>query len=73
MNKIKQIAFFGNGTTFVEDENGEQISELQENWVRLYIDFLVSKGIDPEGVELNFAHGVWKVIKTSDGYNWKGT
>ena len=37
--KINEIIFSNNGNTFVCDKNGEQISEWQRSWLRLYMDW----------------------------------
>ena len=43
---IRNILFFSNGNTAAFNKNGEQIPELQYPWIKLYFDFLKSKGIE---------------------------
>ena len=38
--KVNRISFFPNGVTAVFDENGEQISELQEPWLLKFFEFV---------------------------------
>lgn len=64
--------FFPNGNTMFFNDKGGQVPELQRSWFLLYIDFLVSKGVDPFAVKY-YLSGTGKahLIKTTDGYNWK--
>ena len=76
MEKPENIIFFDNGNTFAADKNGEQIAELQESWFRLYIDFLVGKGIDPTTLDYELPMGHASILKYEDEddsifYNWK--
>lgn len=41
---------FSNGNTAFFDSSGQQIPELQEAWMRLLLNFLDSKGVDPTKV-----------------------
>jgi len=62
---VKAI-FFSNGCTAFF-KNNKQVPELQEPWVSLYFEFLVSKGIDPEKCEFELPNGKKvKAFKTDD-------
>lgn len=66
-----KVMFFNNGNTMVFDNQGQQVEECQEPWLRLYADFLASKDIDPTKVSFEMPNGrSVKVIKTDIGYNW---
>jgi hypothetical protein len=66
----REVFFFPNGNVAhcVDDV---QVPELQVSSVQLYCEFLVSKGIDPEGCVLNFQCGKAHPFKTEYGWNWK--
>ena len=72
MRRIKGILFFNNGNTFVADEHGRQMGELQEPWILLYAKFLESKGIDPTQVVIDLPNGdKAEIFRTSEGgLNW---
>ncbi|MBU2249822.1 MAG: hypothetical protein KKD77_23950 [Gammaproteobacteria bacterium] len=69
---MKNVYLFSGGNTVVTDEK-EQIPELQESWLLLYVKFLESKGENP----LEFTYHLptmnnVEVFKTSEGdYNWR--
>lgn len=68
---MKYVRFFPNGNT-VCFENDEQDTVLQRSWLQLYVDFLLSKDVDPTAMEFTMPDGkVAKVFKTDEGYNWK--
>ena len=56
----------------VFDEKEEQVGTLQASWLLLYVDFLVSKGIEPAGLEIQMPNRlVATIYKLKDGrYNW---
>jgi|HubBroStandDraft_1064217.scaffolds.fasta_scaffold19852_2 hypothetical protein len=57
------IHFSPNGNTTVL-HGGCQVSELQESWLLLYVDFLVKHRIDPMGCEFILPNGlVARVMK----------
>ncbi len=69
--KIKKIKCFANGNTIVFGEDGQQLPLLQVSWLLLYIDFLVHKGIEPDGLEILMPNGMEAVVfKIENGYNW---
>ncbi len=71
MKEPKDIFFFPNGNTCVCDENGEQIGELQQSWLLLFVKFLEEKGINPDSRIVEMPNGrKAKIFKTGDGYNW---
>ncbi len=71
MKEPKDIMFFPNGNTCVFDETGEQIAELQQSWLLLFVKFLEEKGINPDGKIVEMPNGrKAKIFKTDNGYNW---
>lgn len=71
MTPPKEVLFFKNGNTAAL--NGEQMTELQRPWILLYVEFLVSKGIDPTGIAFRLPDGktTARVFNTSEGFNWE--
>ena len=67
---MKQVIFFPNGNTAVcEGEN--QVPELQVPWLLMFVEFLQSKGEDPEKLDITLPNGnKAKVFKVEGGYNW---
>ena len=54
------------------DENGKQIGELQRSWLLLYVEFLITQGIEPEGLKVELPSGnEVKIFKIDGGYNWE--
>jgi len=51
MKKPDKVIFLENGNTFVADESGEQIPELQVSWLKLYKEFLQKNNVDPSEVK----------------------
>lgn len=51
MKKPDKVIFLENGNTFVADEKGEQIPELQISWLKLYKEFLQKNNVDPSEVK----------------------
>lgn len=47
MNKPVKLMFFDNGNTAVFNEQGEQIPELQQPWIRIFMRWLQSEGVEP--------------------------
>ena len=74
---MKKIYFFRNGNTLVYagQKDSDQIPELQESWILLYLEFLVSKGYDPEEFKFMFPDGKeGRFFKLDDeSYNWEIT
>jgi len=69
-----KVIFFANGNTAFCDAEGQQVPELQKSYMQLYCEFLVSKGIDPAGVEFNFPNGSKAkafLIGVGDRWNWE--
>ena len=65
-----KVYFFPNGNTAVIEDN-KQITELQKSWFLLFVDFLVSKGIDPTKVNYHSLSENVEVFKIPDEYNWR--
>jgi len=66
-----QVIYSPNGNTAVF-EDGEQVPELQESWIITHIEFLESKDIDVESLDIILPSGMHaKVFSTSNGYNWR--
>ena len=66
------IMFFPNGVTAVVDKQ-EQVLDLQVAWLRLYFDFLESKGVDLRDCRFLLPAGNYEAVpfKTSEGeWNW---
>ena len=43
---VQIVGFFSNGNTMAFDEAGEQVSEAQVSWFRLWVEQMKEKGID---------------------------
>jgi len=71
--KRMECMFFNNGNTAFFYQ-GEQQPDLQKSWFRMYVDFLLIKGVDPTDVKFILPNGKKaKIIKTPEGiyeYNW---
>ena len=70
-----EVFFFPDGVTAVMDVNTrEQVPELQESWLRLFVNFLQAKGIDPTECILTMPNGRKAVIfrlNDVNEYNWR--
>ena len=63
------ILFFPNGNTAVF-ENEEPVPELQENWLKMFAEFLENKGIDPALVSITLPNSnKTKFLKTCNGWS----
>lgn len=74
VKKIKSVTFFPNGNSMVFDEQGNQIPELQEAWIILWLKHAESLGYDPtECKDIQLPHGRFaQPFKTSEGnFNWQ--
>lgn len=74
--KATSVYFFPNGGTACCNENGEQIPELQQSWLLMWVDFMKSKGYNPEDLrEIHLPSGRVKLhVINEDGvisYNWE--
>lgn len=70
--KIKEVMFFPNGNTAVFNKKGDQIPALQKSWLMLFVEFLESKGADPEKANYRMPDGrVASLVKVDSGWNWK--
>lgn len=70
---IKSVTFFNNGTTMVFDVNGDQVPELQEAWLCLWLKHAESLGYNPiECKDIQLPHGRYaQPFRTSEGnFNW---
>jgi len=67
------ITFFSNGLTMCFDSEGRQVPELQEPWLRLYLEFLEKKGFDPlqTTFELNDGSRVEPFKTDQDMWSWE--
>lgn len=65
----KSIFFYPNGATAVTDEKGEQVPRLQTPWIKLFVEFLESRGEDPTSFEINLPDGKKaRSFRTPAGY-----
>lgn len=72
MNQPTAVFLFPNGNTAATDSAGEQIPELQVSWLLTYVEFLISKGVDPTRIEFRLPGGFVRLFKTDDGgWNWR--
>lgn len=65
------VMLFANGNSAVFHDN-EQQPELQEPWIKLFAEFLESKGIDP--LQCDFViqgTGTARFFRTPEGLNWR--
>jgi len=70
--KIKSVVFFPNGNSIVFDKDGEQISELQKSWFRLFIKHLDKHKADYENAEILMPDGrKANIINFEGGWNWE--
>jgi len=68
---MKRVIFWPNGNSMVFGDDGEQIGELQEPWVKLSAEYLATNGYNPEEFELCLPDGrKARYFKTESGYNW---
>ena len=69
--RMKTVLFFPNGQTVVTNGR-EQIPELQQSWLVLFLKFLESRGEDPTRFEFKLPSGrTALVFKTDSGYNYQ--
>lgn len=69
---IKDVIFFPNGNTAVCDEHGQQVPQLQEPWILLYVQKLINEGADPLTLNILMPNGrSAKLFKIPDGWNWR--
>lgn len=75
MSKPKQIFLFANGNTAAFDDQDQQILELSNPWIILFIQFLEEKGIDPETIDFYVPDVSAKIrifrCNNSIGWNWQ--
>lgn len=70
--KKMEVIYFSNGNTAVFDKNGNQIPELQQGWLKLSVEFIKSKGLDPLKMKFTLPNNDNATLfKTEDGYNWR--
>lgn len=74
MPGTKRVMFFANGNTAVLDEGG-QIPELQESWLLVFVEWLKSRGIDPDQCDIVMPNGDRAILfKTGEGsLSWRLT
>ena len=65
------VMLFPNGVTAVFDGNN-QVPELQESWIRLYLNFLQSKGVDPTKCKFYLPTGMTAEVAENNegGFSW---
>jgi hypothetical protein len=68
----KTIYFFANGATAAVNK-WEQIPEIQQSWLVVFLEFLEHKGVDPTTCDFHLPSGrVARVFKTSENeWNWE--
>ena len=65
------VIYSANGNTAVFEDD-EQVPELQESWILTHIEFLASKGVDVEALDILLPSGMHaNVFNTPVGYNWR--
>jgi len=68
---IKHVYMFPNGNTAVFDDSDSQMPELQKGWLETWIEHLVSKGVNPEGLTITMPNQrIATVFKIPGGWNW---
>lgn len=66
-----EVIFFANGNTACLGETG-QVPILQKSWMKLYLEFLETQGVNPEDITFKFPNGgVAKAIRIEGGWNWE--
>lgn len=65
------VLFAPNGVSAVFGPDGQQIPELQEPWIILFVKHLEEHGIDVLDCEFTMPNGrVARLFKTERGWNW---
>ena len=69
---LKQVMFFDNGNTAIFDGE-EQMVDLQKSWLRIFFEYMVDKGYNPEEFDYILPTGLKaSPFKTGDGsYGWR--
>ena len=69
---IHTVFFFPNGNTAV-CKDGQQVPELQQSWLKLFVKSLEEQGVDALGCEFKLPNDMTaRVFKCEDGsYNWE--
>lgn len=71
---IQSVFFFPNGNAAVFDENGQQMPELQQSWLIVFLGWLQTQSGQPMDTikEIVLPNGdLAKPFKTSEGsWNW---
>jgi hypothetical protein len=72
LNKPDVVYFFNNGNSAVCSAS-EQIPELQESWLVLFVRHLETCGVDPTGITFHLPAGDTATLfrTTGDGWNWE--
>lgn len=69
MKTIKTVMLFGAGQIAVFDSEGNQVPELQESGLRLWMKHAESLGYSLEGVTIETAQGNFVPVKDEGGWN----
>jgi hypothetical protein len=65
------VRLMSNGMTSAF-RNEEQIAELQESWLLLYVRFVEGLGIDPNTLDITLPTGMAaKLVKSEQGLNYQ--
>ena len=66
-----KVRFFQDGNTMAF-RDGQQVPDLQESWILLYVQYLVTAGVDPTKVKFTMPGGSRvTVFEIEGGYNWQ--
>ena len=70
---ITTVFFFKNGNAAVFDEHGNQMPDVQEPWLIVYLRYLKTKGGSMESIHFSMPDGKRaEIFTTSEGeYNWR--
>jgi len=64
------VHFFWNGNTAVF-RDGQQVPELQESWLVKFVEFLESKGEDPQRFEFHLPNGSIAKLHRLEGARYR--
>lgn len=69
--RVKSLFFFPRGNTAVMNHAGQQIHDLQQSWLRLFFEFLQSKGVKVEEIEEIWMPDGNQVEYLKDVHSWR--
>lgn len=67
----KTVIYFAAGQIAAFDAQGQQISELQEPPILLWVKHAAALGYDMDGIMVESEAGMLRIFKTVDGWNWE--